>query len=911
MSWQFGSIDFATYGVMVSRSQGVLDLPASALEGTDWLDLDGKDYWESAQKYNDREIVLNCWMHGDGYSDFKANIKAFTDALKLEGWATLVTPYNSISDCSITTGVTIIRETSFVVDSQIGTFTLRILVKGDDKWIAVPIQDSSPPWGVKDYLLTNNLQVHRTLQGESYATCTVEARYLLDIVMYDYIWVNTNGLNNEPYYFMYKPDAVKISSNKYRYNLRLEHGSVLLKQSQFHFQGISEFDIFANLDTLVDLIITNADRFISGKFVKGTVASTIKKNHNFKGEDCMSVVKRLAQEYGLEYDIRFVVPGAYYTVNIVDQIATTKAVTLEYGKGKGLYELSRMPINRDNLVTVLYAYGAAKNLKPDYRGGKRRLEFDGNPLRQNDLLYMGVEKTVFFDDVYPNRTATVTGYVQTLPADLTVDEKEVWPGGIYRIEDSTINFDINDFLLGGLTAKIRMKTGDLAGYEFEIQKYDHDFGYMWIIPFKDETGYVVPNPTLMPQVGDEYTLVDIDQPPAYITIAEAELLAQAQEYLDKWSVPEYPYNAKVHPGFLAGISDRFEVGDRITIVDTVFGINGLYRISQFIYSLYTGTYELTLSEHRILTRRERQQIALEKLERTNQATNSDTVEVIRKDQMTVGELQNLLFDPNLEKLKVDNIVREESIDPIHMAFDSGIPMFSIENGFFEANFGGDFDKINVDQGKIVVQNWNAQPRYEIDKLKKASLEYDPTRAWTFDAQEITVADADGYWIYVKLPVDPLVTTCQFVLHKTHVEVKKDLYDGYLTYKMGYVSPQSSPRHLAMLWGNVKHKATGLSEIPFEWCINPGVAETFSIDRYVTSGYTISKAILESDGVLEGVKIKIDGVDVTGLDDMDVGTIAVFNATALNVASAGERITLVTSGTDSGTPTIIAGKIVLA
>ena len=515
-----------------------------------------------------------------------------------------------------------------------------------------------------------------------------------------------------------------------------------------------------------------------------------------------------------EFDLKYTSPGTLYTINVVEQIATTKAVTLEYGRGNGLYELSRMPINRDNLVTVMYAYGAAKNLKPDYRSGKRRLEFDGNPLRQNDNLYMGVEKTVFFDDIYPNRTAQITGYFQKLPADLSVDEREVWPGGIYRIEDNTLDFDINDFLLGGLTAKIRMKTGALAGYEFEIQKYDDDYAYIWIIPFKDETGYVLPNATMKPATGDEYTLVDIDQPGNYVGVAEAELLATAQEYLDKWSVPEYPYQCRVHPGFLAGISDRFEVGDRITVKDSDFGIDRLYRISQFVYHRHTGVYDLTLSEHRILTRRERQQIAMERITRTMDATNSDTVEVIRKDQMTVGELSGILLDPHLEKLKTDNLVRRESIDPIHLGYDTGVPMFSIENGFFEANFGGDYDTLKVDPGKIVIQNWNALPRYEIDKLKKASLEYDPTRAWTFESQELTVPDDDGYWIYALLPIDESETGCSFEFQKTHVEVKQDLYDGYLTYKLGYVTPKASPRYLGMLWGNVKHKSSDKLYIAF-------------------------------------------------------------------------------------------------
>lgn len=103
---------------------------------------------------------------------------------------------------------------------------------------------------------------------------------------------------------------------------------------------------------------------------------------------------------------------------------------------------------------------------------------------------------------------------------------------------------------------------------------------------------------------------------------------------------------------------------------------------------------------------------------------------------------------------------------------------------------------------------------------------------------------------------------------------------------------------------------GLSEIPFEFCVNAGVAETFHIDVYA-AGYTISHAILESDGVLQAVQVKIGATAITGLDAMDVSVLAVFTATAANVAAAEARVTLVTSGTDTGTPTIIRGKILLA
>lgn len=817
-NWKLDGVNFEDYGVYVSRSQGVLDLPAIQNEPHDWLDRNGRD-WDAvtSMRTSDREIVLTCWIHAEAippasaYEVFISRVNAFYGAILSAGTKTLSTPYGDIVDVYVKDQISLVREANYVAEQQIGSFTLRIVVRGDSKYDSYPVYHSNG-YPVVDYLLTNNLQVFRTLQGDGYATCTIEANRPLNVDMYAYILVNTNGVRSEPYYFMAKPDVTKASTNKFTYNLKLEHGSILLKQSQFLFEGIADFEIFADLDTLVDLVCENADRFIPGKFVKGTIAGVadgvIKKNHAFRGEDCYSVVKRMAQEYGLEYDIRFSA-GAIYTIDIKKQIATTKAVTLQYGKGAGMYELTREAPNRDQLVTVLYAYGSTKNLKPDYRAGKPRLEFDGNPLRQNDTLYMGVEKTVFFDDVYPQRTAPIQAYDQVLKCEPTDpgwaaydDIRERFPGGMYRITDNTV-FDIKEYLLGGLTAKIRFKTGELAGYEFEIEEYDHVPGHIFIKPFKDEDGYMIPNVTLYPSGGDEYTLVDIDLPGSYVTVAEAELLAQAQEYIDRYSVPEYPYRCRINPAYLATIIDRFEVGDRITVVDTDLAINQLYRISQLTYNAFTGVYELTLSEHRILNRRERQQIVIERVERTQEKTDAQAVETIRKDKETVGELRNRIFDPADDRQSLDTTVRNESVDPRMLAFDASTVQFQLLGCIAESPWDDDFNKLHIGEGSLELLNWPdyTLSRYDIYKLERDGGTYDPRRTWSMPDTVITLPDNDGYYIIAKLPRDPDVTSGEWIASDFFIRMKAD--SDYIQFTAGYANAAESPRVLSMLWGNVR------------------------------------------------------------------------------------------------------------
>lgn len=819
MSWKLDNVLFSAYGVKVLRSSGLLDMPKMKNEGYNWLDLDGLDYRDAVGDllYDDREVVLSCVIKAENFDTFLTAVEDFYEAIMATGTRTLLSPYGTINNIIVQNGVEMVRMTSYLSAWQVGIFNLRLTVLGDSAYKSFPIYHASGS-PVVGYLVTDNLQVRRTLQGESYATCTVELSAPLNVDMYAYILVNSNGVVAEPYYFMGLPNPTKKSSNKFVYNLRLDHGSVLLKQSQFLFAGKAEFDIYLDLSEIVSLICDNSDRFISGKFQAGTIESTVRKNHTFKGENCHEVLVRMAKEYDLEYDIRYTVGGGvFYTIDLKKQIATTKAVTLEYGKGNGLFELERQPVNRDKLVTVLYVYGAAKNLKPDYRGGKNRLEFDGNPLRKNDDLYMGVEGHVFLDEVYPQRTAEVESYTQVLKVEEDHEDyaayaaiKDVWPGGMYKITDSTC-FDINAFLRGGLTAKLRMKSGDLAGYEFEIAKYDHDTHEIFLIPFKDDTGLQLPNDTLLIASGDDYTLVDIDQPLSYVAVAEAELLARGQELLDLWSVPEYPYSAKVDPAYLSTILDRFDCGDRITVVDSQLSINQLYRISSLIFYACTGAYDLQLSENRILNRRERMEIDIDKINRTLEKTNADTVEVIRKDKETVTELRNRIFTPADDQQNLDATIRNESVDPRMLAFDASTVQFQIQGLLVQTPYQKDYNKILISSGTLEILNWpdDSLRRYEIWKLENGGGVYDPRRIFTFQETVITLEDNLGYYIVAKLPRDPDVSVGTWVTSKTYIRIKKD--EDYIQYTVGYINAAESPRVAAMLWGNVRMSPEAITQ----------------------------------------------------------------------------------------------------
>lgn len=98
------------------------------------------------------------------------------------------------------------------------------------------------------------------------------------------------------------------------------------------------------------------------------------------------------------------------------------------------------------------------------------------------------------------------------------------------------------------------------------------------------------------------------------------------------------------------------------------------------------------------------------------------------------------------------------------------------------------------------------------------------------------------------------------------------------------------------------------DLPFEFCVAAGVAQTFVIDLYAVYPYTINSLIAESDGALTGVAVKIDGTNVTGLSSVSISTLAETNASGSNTVALTKRVTIITSTGYSGTPTYLRGKI---
>lgn len=809
--WKLDDIEFSSYGVYVSKSSGVLDLPRLVDTSIDWLDENGKEYWQDIanSKFDDREINLSCWIKATGYSSFKTKVATFFAALTAAGVRVLSTPFANSINVSLHDSVQVTRKASYIKTKQIGVFNLRLIVAGDSKTGLMGIYRTD---GVLRQVVKygSDAKLSRSLQGDASITFTSEFNSIQTIGRGDYIlW------GSEKYISLEYPQIEKVSSNKYVYRLIFTHQFFVLKDIQFRVIDRSDTAWWANMEDIIDMIVTNSNRAYSGLFIKGTIDTTENRNHQFSNESCYEVLNRCASDYGLEWEFVWISATSKIQINVKKTIAETTAVYLTYGKGNELYKMSRVSTGREQMVTHLYAYGADKNIPASY--GYPRLKLAVEPVTR-DYFGMHIERTKIFDDIFPERTGTVTGYVAT-------EKQPTWeymPGtfikiytfypddNTFEVTDSSMDFDLKEtdvdgntlYLIAGTTAKLHFNSGDLAGYEFEVSDYNHATKTFKILPYKDEHGTILPNATLKPAIGDTYKILDITLPGSYIVDAESRLQTAADDFIDETGNPKAVYTVETTPYF--AIPD-YMVGKNVNIVDVDFDIDTEFRVTDITTNIYKGDSSLTLSQYVEKSKRQELSLKSANLERSIVAAKLDQVTKVRASQKTSGELKNAILSPVDQKINTDNKVRSKSLDPRMFSHDASILQYSIKDALLELNVDDNANKITVNSGTFIHHSFFAADKATIKEVK-ADGDYDPTRSWVISATDITFANNNGHFIYLKIPLESGVTTSSIIVSESHIDPLRD--DDFVIIKLGYINPVETVggvdiREASMLFGNSK------------------------------------------------------------------------------------------------------------
>jgi hypothetical protein len=557
------------------------------------------------------------------------------------------------------------------------------------------------------------------------------------------------------------PTAEKKGERKYSYEMTLEGPQYDLRKPVYFntdvsgFNTSSDFPLTGDIEMFVDVLINNANRvFGAGRWIKGVVPTTDVKTITISESNCLGALQQFCKEFEQEFDI--VQSGSNRILNI-RKAGEVLGHIYEYGRGYGLHKLRRQTVTDADIITRLYPYGANKNLKPDYRNFSQRLKL-ADPGYIEDAAaiasYGVIERTVVYEDIYPKRIGTVSGV-----------------GGPLVFSDASMNFDLNEadgsgtkYLIQGNNAKIHFNTGNLAGYEFEIVDktgYNHATKTFTLIQFEDERGLKLPSAehaAFQINVGDQYVILDIMLPDTYVEVAENELRAKAQLWLDQNKFPKVQYVLEVDRMYLealhssGSIVNVFSIGDYIQIKDDELGIDKSSRVismtrdllNPYQYSLtIDDTYQVSIIQTVIESQKEVKTIIKTgnfKDPNTLRRGWMDTQELLRKIYDTDGYfdggkikplsvetaalvvgaksqqyvLRDILFQPNYESQA--NVISVSSGYLDHYAImEGGIKTWSIEEAITtipDNNFRYIFAKVsktNQDEGYIIFDTYQWLP----------------------------------------------------------------------------------------------------------------------------------------------------------------------------------------------------------
>lgn len=501
------------------------------------------------------------------------------------------------------------------------------------------------------------------------------------------------------------PGIKKTGNRNFEYTLTFEGVQYELIDVQFLLPDDTVLDSFTgDLEDFLGILIGNLTRVYPSKWVLGVYpANTEYKTLTYTEKNCLEVLQDLCEQYSTEFEITQA--NGVRTLNI-KTAGVNFPYTFRYGRTGGLYELTRQNINSKNVVTRLYVYGGSSNLGDKYR--YTRLCLPGKAKNASYIedaaaiaAYGLKENTKIFDDIRPERYGEVTAA----------------GSAYYAFKDATMNFDLNEkdsagntkWLIDGATAKVKFTTGNLAGYEFDIHKYDHATKEIQVVPFTDENGMKFPSETSAAfqfGVGDKYFFTDINLPDAYKTDAENKLLAEGNKAIAEYSQPQVQYGLSIDENFIrqfAGeltVVNLFAVGDYIPVEDEDIGVNKSVRITAFTRDLLREyKYNITLGDSVTKTTITRVIEDLQKIDNVIEINDLADPSKARRNWKASQEVLANVFDP--EGHYYSEKIKPLSIETTMLATGARSQQFVLQNTRFEPNYEGNPNTVKVVGGTLV------------------------------------------------------------------------------------------------------------------------------------------------------------------------------------------------------------------
>ena len=515
------------------------------------------------------------------------------------------------------------------------------------------------------------------------------------------------------------PDIKKTGTKRFTYDLTFEGPQYELIDAHFLLpeETTTGDSLTADLTRFLQILVENVARVFPGKWQLGTFpADTEYKTLTFAGENCLSVLQKLCDEYGQEFEISQA--NGIRTLHI-KTAGTNFPYTFRYGKTGGLYELTRKNINSKNLVTRLFVYGGSSNLGSTYRHS--RLCLPGKTKNRSyienaaTIAAFGLKENIKnFENVFPNRYGEVTAKGTKY----------------YAFVDNTMNFDLNEkeadgittkWLIDGVNAKVKMTTGNLAGYEFDVHKYTHATKTIEVVPFTDENGMKFPSETSAAfqfAPGDKYFFVDINLPDSYKADAEAALQEEGETYYNQNCQPQVQYGLNIDQNFIeqfAGnltVVNLFAVGDYVPVEDEDIGVEKAIRILGFTRDLLKPyKYSLNLGDSVTKSAYTRVISDLKTIDKIVEINNLADPSSARRNWRASQEVLAMVFDPDGDYYSEK--IKPLSVETSMLAVGAKSMQFVLRNVVFEPNYQSNPNYLRVSGGQLIhyaiedtIRTWN-------------------------------------------------------------------------------------------------------------------------------------------------------------------------------------------------------------
>lgn len=377
---------------------------------------------------------------------------------------------------------------------------------------------------------------HEEVGGDDYLSVSLDSQKCVTLELNDWtVWEGRKFWCVETY------TPKQTGRRKWAYSVKLYGAASLIKQAlMLNTEDSPVFSYTATAREHVALVVKNLNRWMGGitDWKVGKVEATgnivVDYSEGLYGNDAL---KKIADEAGTEWWIEGM------TVNVC-RCERGDEVTLGYGNG--LLSIERDSADNVKFFTRLFPIGSSRNIDAEKYGSSRLLLPSRATYveRNTELGIVEHFEQTAFQEIYPRRTGKVSSVrKETKKGD---DGK---PFDIYYFTDGEMNFDPNEYEIGGLVKRVTFQTGQLAGlgndedgehyFEVNYNSETREFELITIWPYDDDTQ--VPGGVLEPKAEDTYILWNVRMPDEYYPIAEEEYATAVEKYMDEHCLDKSVY----------------------------------------------------------------------------------------------------------------------------------------------------------------------------------------------------------------------------------------------------------------------------------------------------------------------------------------------------------------------------------